>query len=434
MTMRTSFFGRAPWRAPRMAVMLVALGSLAVALGCARRETSHGAGDGHGHAKESSDAGRVDTQGQKMCAEHGVPEHECGICKPDNVKRLTPGQGMKVRLASAESAALVGVATATPTVGPIADGIDCYAEINFDQSRLAQVVAPVGGILQGVDVDLGDRVRERQPLARIWSAAIAEAMAKAVLTHQTLERERRLRAERVTAEKDLQEAEAAHRAACQQARTLGFSEADVETMRSSPNDVVYLAVRAPFAGEIVERAAVRGALVEAGKSLFTLVDRSTVWAMLNIPEAALARVRVGQRVELRADSLPGRVFFGKLTWIGAGLDERTRMAQARAEVPNPDGLLRDKMFAQARILTRNGAKALLVPPSALQRVEDKRIAFVRLADDLYEARAVTTGSRHGDQMEVTAGLSESDQVVVAGGFALKSQLLISRLGAGCADD
>jgi len=36
-------------------------------------------------------------------------------------------------------------------------------------------------------------------------------------------------------------------------------------------------VRAPFAGEIVERNAVRGALVEAGKSLFTLADRSTMW-------------------------------------------------------------------------------------------------------------------------------------------------------------
>lgn len=434
MTVSKSRFGRVPGRVSRLAVTLVVLGSLPVALGCASREASEGAGDGRGHAQAPSETERVDTRERAICAEHGVPEHECGICRPDNVRRLKPGQGVKVRLASAESAALVGVATATPTVGPIADGIDCYAEIGFDQSRLAQVVAPVGGILHGVDADLGDRVPERRTLARIWSAAIAEAMAKAVLTHQTLEREGRLRADRVTSERDLQEAEAAHRAACQQARTLGFSEEDVETMRVRPNEVVYLAVRAPFAGEIVERAAVRGALVEAGKSLFTLADRSSMWAMLNIPEGALARVRVGQRVELRADSLPGRVFSGRLTWIAAGIDERTRMAQARAEVPNPGGVLRDKMFAQARILTRNGARAVLVPPSALQRVEDTRIAFVRLADDLYEARAVTTGARHGDQTEVTAGLSGSERVVVAGGFALKSQLLISRLGAGCADD
>lgn len=416
--------------ASRLAAVVAVSGAVALAFACARREASHGADDGHGHGTAKAAA----ADGVEMCAEHGVPEHECGICRPDNVKRLNAGQGVKVRLASAESAALVGVATTTPKVGPVSDGVDCYAEINFDQSRLAEIVAPVAGILQVIDADLGDRVRERQTVARIWSAQIAEAMAKAVLTHQTLERERKLRADRVTSEKDVQEAEAAHRAACQQARTLGFSEEDVEAMRQNPNDAVYLTVRAPFAGEIVERSAVRGALVEAGKPLFKVADRSRVWAMLNIPEGALARVRVGQRVELRADSLPGKVFTGTLTWIAAGVDERTRMAQARAEVPNPEGLLRDKMFAQARILTRNGAKALVVPPSALQRVEDKRIAFVRLAPDLYEARAVTTGFRRGDQAEVTAGLTETDQVVVAGGFALKSQLLISRLGAGCADD
>ena len=77
--------------------------------------------------------------------------------------------------------------------------------------------------------------------------------------------------------------------------------------------------------------------MEAGKSLFTLADRSTMWAMLNIPETALARVKVGQAVELRVEALPGQTFKGKLTWIAAEVDERSRMARARAEVPNPDG-------------------------------------------------------------------------------------------------
>jgi len=50
-----------------------------------------------------------------------------------------------------------------------------------------------GGRLQAVDADLGTKVEEKQTLAKIWSAAIAEAVAKAVLSHQTLERERKLR-------------------------------------------------------------------------------------------------------------------------------------------------------------------------------------------------------------------------------------------------
>jgi len=398
--------------------------------GCSKHEES---GHDHDHAGHQHAAKDGDT-GKRMCGEHNVPEAECGICNPDVAAKLKPGEALKVRLPSADSAALAGAQTATPAVGGIAEAIECYAEIAFNQTKLAQIVAPVGGIVQSVAVDLGSRVEEKQAVAQIWSASIAEAVAKAVLSHQTLDRERTLRAQRVTSEKDLQEAEATHRAACQQLRLLGFTEDQVDAMGQKPQESVLLDVRAPFAGEIVERTAVRGAMVEVGKPLFTLADRSTMWAMLNIEESALARVRVGQTVEVRVDSVPGRVFTGRLTWIAAEVDERSRMARARAEVPNPDGLLRAKMFAQARILTRSADGALLLPSSAVQRIEGRPFVFVKVKDDLFEARGVALGAKFNGQCEILAGLKPQEQVVVAHGFALKSQLLISRLGAGCVDD
>jgi cobalt-zinc-cadmium efflux system membrane fusion protein len=258
-------------------------------------------------------------------------------------------------------------------------------------------------------------------------------VAKAVLSHQTLDRERKLRADRVSSEKDLQQAEADHRAACQQLRTLGFTEEQIDTLGGKPHEEVLMEVRAPFAGEIVERTAVRGALVEAGKSLFTLADRSVMWAMLNIPEATLARVRVGQSVELKVESLPGQTFTGKLTWIGAEVDERSRMARARVEVANPDGLLKAKMFARARILVRSAEGAVLVPASAIYALEGRPFIFVKLADDLFEARAVSIGVKFDGRLEVLAGLKPQEMVVVNHGFALKSHWLSSRMGAGCAD-
>ena len=369
-----------------------------------------------------------------MCDEHGVPEAECAVCQPNRVATLTPGESLKVRLPSTNSTALVGVETALPETGAVAEGIECVAEVSYNQNKLAQIAAPVGGIIQSVDVDLGTRVEERQTVAKIWSAAIAEAVAKAVLSHQTLDRERKLRADRVTSEKDFQEAEAAHRSACQQLRTLGFSEAQVEDLSGKPQEEVLMEVRAPFAGEIVERMAVRGARVETGRPLFTLVDHSTVWAMLQVPEAALARVSVGQTVELRVDWLPGKVFKGQLTWIGPAVDERTRMARARAEFANPDRLLKDKMFATARILTRQAAAAMLVPRSAIQRVEGQPVVFVKLAADLFDARAVQLGATFNGRQEVLAGLNARDQIAVSRAFALKSAMLMSRLGAGCAED
>jgi cobalt-zinc-cadmium efflux system membrane fusion protein len=387
---------------------------------------------GHGHEEATAHAQTKD--GVVMCAEHGVPESQCAVCSPDLTGKLKPGQSMKVRLPSTNSTSIVGVQTAAPETGVIAEGVECVAEVSFNQNKLAQIAAPVSGIVQAVDVDLGSKVEEKQSVVKIWSASIAEAIAKAVLSHQTLDRERKLRADRVTSQAALDEAEATHRAACQQLRTLGFTEEQIDEMGQKPQEQVLMEVQAPFAGEIVERMAVRGALVDAGKPLFTLVDHSTVWAMLQVPETMLARVKVGQAVELRVDSLPGKVFTGKLTWISPAVDERTRMARTRAEFANPDRLLKDKMFATARILTRQAEGAMLVPPSAIQYVEGKPFVFVKLAEDLFDARAVTLGAKLNGRLEVLAGLKQQEQIAVTRAFALKSAMLISRLGAGCGGD
>lgn len=372
--------------------------------------------------------------GVTMCTEHGVPEAQCGICNPQLAGQLKPGESVKVRLPSAESTKIVGVQTASPKTGLTGDGVECFAEVSFNQNALAQIVAPVGGILQSVDVDVGGKVEEGQVVAKLWSASIAEAVAKAVLTHQTLDRERKLSADRVTSQAALQEAEAAHSAVCLALRTLGFTEERIEEFSHKPQEQVLLEVRAPFAGEIVERSAVRGALVETGKLLFMLADRSIIWAMLQVPETAMARVQVGQPVELGVDWLPGKVFTGKLTWIGPAVNERTRMTLARAEFADPNGLLKDKMFATARILTRRTEDAMLLPPEAVQYVEGKPFVFVQLADDLFDARAVRLGAKFNGHQEVLGGLGPQEIVAVTHTFALKSALLMSRLGAGCADD
>ena len=383
-----------------------------------------------------------------LCDEHRVPESECGICHPELVSTLSPGQSLKIRFASRESATKAGVQTAAPEVRVISDGVEGYAEISFNQNKLAHVAAPVGGIIHGVEVDLGQRVEEGARLATIWSAAIGEAkssylraVADAVLRQQTLERERRLRAEHVASEKDLQEAVAAHSAdtaAVQQVRqqlaTLGFVDEQIAALATDGGGTAVLELRAPFAGEIVERNAVRGALVESGKALFTLADRATMWAMLNVPESELAQVRLGQQVELSVDALHDQTFRGTLTWISPQLDERTRMAQARAEVSNPDGELKAGVFARARILTGRAEGAVVIPRSAVQQLDGKPFAFVKLEDDLYEARALRIGAQQNDRLEILAGLGPEDRIVVAHSFVLKSELLKSRLGAGCADD
>jgi len=378
-----------------------------------------------------------------MCEEHGVLEKECGICHPELLADKRPGEGLKVRLPSAGSAAKAGIEVGEPgTRGP-EDGIECLAEVVFDQKALAEISSLVGGTVRSIEVDLGDRVRKGALLARIASAETGEAqgaylkaVADETLHGKELERQRRLRAEGVVSDQDLQVAEAAFTsaaAATRQARqrlaVLGFSAAQIAALASNADAPSELELRAPFAGEIVDRTAVQGMLVETGKPLFTLADTSKVWAMVDIPESQLARARVGQTVRVTVESLPGRSFAGRLTWLPPAVDEHTRMARGRVELSNPEGVLKARMFA----VTAAAGSSVVVPRSAVQSIGGSSFVFLREADDLFEARAVRVGLTRDDVVEVADGLSAADAVVVAGAFALKSQLLISRLGAGCAD-
>ena len=63
-----------------------------------------------------------------------------------------------------------------------------------------------------------------------------------------------------------------------------------------------------------------------------------------------------------------------------------------------------------------------------------KVVFVKLEEDLFEARVVDLGSEYHGNLEVVAGLNGEELVAILRGYALKSQLLISRLGAGCVDD
>jgi cobalt-zinc-cadmium efflux system membrane fusion protein len=304
------------------------------------------------------------------------------------------------------SVAAVGIAVAASGEALMLPGIECLAELAFNQNKVAEITASAAGVVTSIEVDLGTRVERGDLLARVASAAMSEAqnaylvaLADEELRRTTLERERELRAERISAERDLQEAEAAHKsalAAVRQARqrlhVLGLDERQVAGLAAQQATPGEIEIRAPFAGEIVERAAVQGAWAEEGRHLLTLADTGTLWAMVHVPEAQLPRVRVGQPVQVTVESLPGTTFVGRLTWLPAQVDEHTRMARGRVEVANPDGRLKARMFARALIVTGDAESTVVVPQSALQQVAGTTLVFVRSADDLFEARTVRVGA------------------------------------------
>lgn len=192
----------------------------------------------------------------------------------------------------------------------------------------------------------------------------------------------------------------------------------------------------PLAGVVTRRNATQGQLVAAETLLFEVVDPSRMWAEIDVPEQALALVRVGQSVVIRVEVDGGRELAGEIAYIAPEVDPRTRTAKARVPLENPEGVLRANMFAEARIQVPRGSAigVVLVPLDSVQRARSVEVVFVRLADDLFETRRVRRGAREGDLVAVSGNLQPGEQVVTEGSFQLKTETLKDSIGAGCVDD
>ena len=148
--------------------------------------------------------------------------------------------------------------------------------------------------------------------------------------------------------------------------------------------------------------------------------------LLDLYEKDLARVHVGQQVEMRTERARARSSAARVAYIDPVIDEETRTANVRIEFDNPKGKLRPGQFVTARssaIRQRATAEVLAVPRSAVQRVDGKPLVFVADERRASSAAHVELGVSGGELVEIARASSEGDEVATDGAFLLKSELL-----------
>lgn len=186
-----------------------------------------------------------------------------------------------------------------------------------------------------------------------------------------------------------------------------------------------LFVKAPFAGTVVEKHAVRSERVGPQTQLFVIADLSRVWVQADVFEAdlPLARSLKEQSVVFRSAvaGVPERV--AKVVYAGDLIDKSSRSLTLTAEADNTDRQLKPGLFVEVGFDTGDRTAVLQVPVAAVLRHENKPFVFVQMGEDLFRRADVALGRSAGDKVEVTAGLKAGDRVVVRGGFVLKSELL-----------
>ncbi len=316
----------------------------------------------------------------------------------------------------------------------VAEMLRVTGNIDFDEQRVARIGATVTGRVVEADVLPGQDVKKGELLARLNSSELSsqqlaymKARAQLELNRRAAERAKALLAADVIGAAELQRRESEYqisvaetRAAADQLRLLGFSEAALNRLGAQGAVDSVTPVSASRQGTVVERRVAVGQVVQPADTLFVVADLSRVWAVAQVPEQQIGQVRVGQQVSIEVPALGNERRVGKLIFVGHTVDPETRTVLVRTELDNRDGALKPAMLATMLIEARPSDK-LVVPASAVVREGEEEFVFVAGDGGQYRLTKVKLAPEQGGRRVVISGLKGGEKLVVEGAFHLNNE-------------
>ena len=172
-------------------------------------------------------------------------------------------------------------------------------------------------------------------------------------------------------------------------------------------------VTEPVMFALVKRQVSEGQVLKAGDAVVDLVVENPLRLWVNVPEAHVSEIELGQTVQIRVASHPGREFAGKVARINPAVDPTSRTFQVEASVPNSLGMLRPGGFAKASIVTERQGRAAVAPIESIVRFAGVTKLFV-VEGGKARAINVETGLEGKGWIEVIGPLPDAGWVVTTG--------------------
>ena len=287
------------------------------------------------------------------------------------------------------------IATYTSTVQP-------YVKNN--------IVPQAGGRITKINVEIGDFVKAGQVLAEIDKAQLQQAQLS--LKNQEVE---------LTRLKSLYEAG-------------GLSKSDLDaielqynvTKTQVENLLENTVLRSPINGVVTARNYDVGDMCSMSAPIFTVEQIIPVKLLVGISESDYSKVKKGDSVEIKADAVPDKTFYGKINRIYPTIDPATRTFTVEVVVDNNYSTLRPGMFA--RVIVDFGSNNNVVIPDVAvvkQQGSGERFVYVLNADGTVTYTKVVLGRRMGTEYEVLEGLSDGDRIVTGGQIRLKDGIKVT---------
>ncbi|MBN3816171.1 efflux RND transporter periplasmic adaptor subunit [Paraburkholderia sp. Se-20369] len=298
----------------------------------------------------------------------------------------------------------LGIRYVTVRRQAVAGGFDAVGTTQFDESRAAVVQSRVTGYI--------DRLYASAPQQRIAKGA---PVASLFVPDWLAPQEEYLALKRGGMDGSLLDASRARM------RALSIPDGVIASLDRTGRAQTHIVLTAPETGVVSELNVRDGAMVAPGQTLAKIAGLSTLWLVVEIPEALALDVQPGMTVDATFAGDSAQRFSGRIREILPGINPGSRTLQARLEIDNASLKLTPGMLMRVRVVGRQAQSRLLVPSEAVIATGKRTIVIVKNGDGRLQPAAVTVGRDVGGDTEVLGGLNEGDTVVASGQFLIDSE-------------
>lgn len=314
----------------------------------------------------------------------------------------------------------MNVRTARVQQKNLATTVNAVGKVEYDEQKLHNVNPKISGWIEELYVDYtGKSVQGGQPLFSIYSPELVTTQREYLLALKNQEKVSSSSFETIRAG-----GSSLLDATRKRLKYWGIPDTEVKRLRQTGEVQKAVTLDAPVSGVVLEKNAVDGEHVQAGKAVYQIADLSTVWVQASVYDYEVPWIEEGQPAQMELSYQPGKTYRGKVAYIYPDLEDQARTVQVRLEFPNPDMELKPGMFANVQIETRPKQNVTVVPSEAIIRTGERNMAFVAKGDGSFRPRELKLGMEGGvrnNEIEVLAGLKPGENIVTSAQFLFDSE-------------
>jgi Cu(I)/Ag(I) efflux system membrane fusion protein len=291
-------------------------------------------------------------------------EGDCPICGMDLIPLASINSQLDPQAISMSATALQLAQVATIKVGTNAaiKTLRLNGKVQADERLSFTQSSHIPGRIEELSLNFtGEFIRKGQTIAKVYSPALVSAQE-----------------ELLEAFKLREDQPALFLAAKERLKNWKLSDAQVEDIINSKKSIESFPILANVSGYVEKKMVKLGDYIKQGDALYQIVDLSKVWVLFDVYEADLAWLEQGDSLRFSLPSLADKNYRAVISYIDPLINPKTRVAQARVVVSNPDLKLKPEMLAQGLVQAEIASKSavIVIPKSAIMWTGKSSVVYV----------------------------------------------------------